>query len=90
MNLAEKPQKDIYSFIGVLTIKGDKEEKESLGVDNTLWSNTVVASGTIVGLVIYTGSETRSVMNTSISFTYFLYPLFYLKKAILFILFSLF
>jgi len=27
--------------------------------------NTVVASGTVVGLVLYTGKETRSVMNTS-------------------------
>lgn len=34
-------------------------------VDNTLWSNTVVASGIALGVVIYTGSETRSVMNTS-------------------------
>jgi phospholipid-translocating ATPase len=36
-----------------------------LTVENTLWSNTVVASGPVVGLVIYTGSETRSVMNSS-------------------------
>ena len=38
---------------------------ESLSVENTIWSNTVIASGTVVGLVIYTGRETRSVMNTS-------------------------
>ena len=30
-----------------------------------MWNNTVLASGTIIGLVVYTGSETRSVMNTT-------------------------
>ena len=39
--------------------------EEPLGVENTLWANTVLASGTAVGVVVYTGSETRSVMNTS-------------------------
>lgn len=40
-------------------------EDEGLTVENTLWANTVVASGTAVGIVIYTGAETRSVMNNS-------------------------
>lgn len=39
--------------------------EDSLSVENTLWANTVVASGTALGVVIYTGRETRSVMNTS-------------------------
>lgn len=39
--------------------------EDPLGVENTLWANTVLASGTAVGVVIYTGRETRSVMNTS-------------------------
>lgn len=30
-----------------------------------LWANTVVASGRVIGLIVYTGKETRSVMNTS-------------------------
>lgn len=30
-----------------------------------LWANTVLASGTATGVVLYTGNETRSVMNTS-------------------------
>lgn len=34
-------------------------------MENTLWANTVVASGTAIGIVIYTGAETRSVMNNS-------------------------
>ena len=43
----------------------ETQTEESLNIENTLWANTVVASGTAVGLVIYTGPETRSVMNTS-------------------------
>ena len=39
--------------------------EESLNVENTMWANTVVASGTACGMVIYTGNHTRSVMNTS-------------------------
>ena len=34
-------------------------------MENTLWANTVLASGSAVGVVIYTGSDTRSVMNTT-------------------------
>lgn len=34
-------------------------------MENTLWANTVVAAGTATGIVIYTGCETRSVMNNS-------------------------
>ncbi|KAL0567572.1 putative aminophospholipid-translocase, partial [Marasmius crinis-equi] len=36
-----------------------------LSVENVLWSNTVLAAGSAVGLVVYTGPETRAVMNTS-------------------------
>lgn len=36
-----------------------------LTVENVLWSNSVLAAGSAVGFVIYTGSETRAVMNTS-------------------------
>lgn len=63
---AEKPKKDIYSFIGNFTkMDTTGKEVESISVENTLWSNTVIASGTVIGLVMYTGRETRSVMNTS-------------------------
>eukprot|EP01122_Echinamoeba_exundans_P012832 TRINITY_DN5485_c0_g1_i1.p1 TRINITY_DN5485_c0_g1~~TRINITY_DN5485_c0_g1_i1.p1 ORF type:complete len:1142 (+),score=257.53 TRINITY_DN5485_c0_g1_i1:61-3486(+) len=67
----EKPKKDIYNFVGNFTrIQGDgmrdsRNIVEPLSVENTIWMNTVVASGTVIGLVIYTGKETRSVMNTS-------------------------
>ena len=55
----EKPQKDIHSFIGKLTVH-DPDSEESLSIENTMWANTVVASGTATGLVIYTGPECRS------------------------------
>ncbi len=33
-------------------------------MENTLWSNTVLAStGYILGMIVYTGRETRSMMN---------------------------
>ncbi|XP_054549956.1 probable phospholipid-transporting ATPase IIB isoform X2 [Talpa occidentalis] len=63
---AQKPQLDIHSFEGTFTREdSDPPVHESLGVENTLWASTVVASGTVIGVVIYTGKETRSVMNTS-------------------------
>ncbi|KAL3319475.1 hypothetical protein Ciccas_001840 [Cichlidogyrus casuarinus] len=36
-----------------------------LGVEHTMWANTVLAAGSAIGLVVYTGSETRAVMNSS-------------------------
>ncbi|XP_072267653.1 probable phospholipid-transporting ATPase IIB isoform X2 [Pyxicephalus adspersus] len=63
---AQKPQLDIHSFEGNFTREDtDPAIHESLGIENTLWASTVVASGTVIGVVIYTGKETRSVMNTS-------------------------
>jgi len=38
---------------------------EPLSVENVLWANTVLASGSAIGFVVYTGPETRAVMNTS-------------------------
>ena len=54
-------------FIGKVTnhsASGGHEE-EPLSIENTVWANTVIASGTAVGLVIYTGPECRAVMNNS-------------------------
>lgn len=36
-----------------------------MGVDNTLWANAAIASGSALGVVVYTGQETRSLMNHS-------------------------
>lgn len=60
--IASPPKKDIHSFLGNITLHGNPV---GLSVDNTLWANTVLASGTAVGCVIYTGTETRQAMNTS-------------------------
>ncbi|PIK43027.1 putative phospholipid-transporting ATPase IIA [Apostichopus japonicus] len=63
---AEEPQKNIHEFVGQFTLMNDGvATKYGLGIENTLWANTVVASGRALGLVVYTGRETRSVMNTS-------------------------
>lgn len=57
---ADSPHKDIYSFVGTIT------EEVSLPLDyqNVLWMNTVLASNQAICVCIYTGSETRAVMNT--------------------------
>lgn len=43
----------------------DTNTEESLGVENTVWAGTVVASGRLLGVLVYTGTETRAVMNNS-------------------------
>ena len=59
---AAPPHKDIHSFIGKLSVDS---HTEALGVEHTLWMNTVVAGTPILGMIIYTGPETRAVLNTS-------------------------
>ncbi|OWB70572.1 hypothetical protein B5S31_g250 [[Candida] boidinii] len=59
---ASAPNKHIHSFLGKLTY-GDQDT--GLTIDNTMWANTVLASGTAIGCVIYTGKDTRQSMNTS-------------------------
>eukprot|EP01133_Synstelium_polycarpum_P015140 gene15140-17919_t len=66
---AEQPKKDIYSFIGNMTKSDSSGETESISVENTLWANTVIASGNVIGCAVYTGRESRCVMNTSIPST---------------------
>uniref|UniRef100_A0A452VJG0 Phospholipid-transporting ATPase n=1 Tax=Ursus maritimus TaxID=29073 RepID=A0A452VJG0_URSMA len=63
---AEEPNIDIHNFVGTFTREdSDPSISESLSIENTLWAGTVIASGTVVGVVLYTGRELRSVMNTS-------------------------
>lgn len=52
---------DIYDFLGSFS---SDAKKESLNLDNTAWANTVVAAGSMVALVVFTGRETRSKMNS--------------------------
>ncbi|KAI5476520.1 phospholipid-translocating ATPase, partial [Pseudohyphozyma bogoriensis] len=79
---ADPPTKDIHTFVGTITLKrlpgagaGQEEEEEGEGeaipvepltAENMLWANTVLAAGSCVGMVVYTGTETRAVMNTSV------------------------
>lgn len=44
----------------------DVEVHDALSLENTLWSNTVLASQKVIALVIYTGKETRAQMNSAI------------------------
>ena len=58
---AEPPSLSIHEFNGVISWKED----QPLTVENVLWSGTVLATGEAICCVIYTGSDTRMVMNTS-------------------------
>ncbi len=57
----------LYSLVSFLFHQspGSETKEDPLVVENTLWANTVLASGCAVGVVIYTGADTRSVMNTT-------------------------
>jgi phospholipid-translocating ATPase len=58
------PNDKIYDFKGKMEDKSTLQE-EALSLENTLWANTVLAStGYILGLVLYTGVETRAQMNS--------------------------
>ncbi len=63
----EPPSKLIYNFEGVINYQNeqDRMKKEPLNLENTMWASTVVASEKIIGIVIYTGKETRARMNSS-------------------------
>ncbi|KAG6820583.1 hypothetical protein H0H93_014810 [Arthromyces matolae] len=71
---ADSPMKDIHAFIGTFTLNHPPQVDGSstaspsvspLTVENVLWANTVLAAGSAIGMIVYTGSETRAVMNTS-------------------------
>ncbi|KAJ1882825.1 putative aminophospholipid-translocase [Coemansia sp. RSA 486] len=66
---ADAPHKNIYDFVGTLSVtQGPSQEglpvTVPLAVENTMWANTTLASGSAVGFVVYTGSDTRAAMNT--------------------------
>ncbi|KIJ61190.1 hypothetical protein HYDPIDRAFT_138015 [Hydnomerulius pinastri MD-312] len=69
---ADAPIKDIHNFVGTLTVHSSPSHSppsvptvEPLTAENVLWANTVLAAGSAIGFVVYTGAETRAVMNTS-------------------------
>lgn len=55
------PSENIYLFNGVFITE---THRESLSLENVIWANTVLATGTLLGLVIYSGKETRMSMNS--------------------------
>lgn len=72
--IVDKPDKDIYNFVGNIRWSqrnasfhhgAVEEQVDALNVENTLWANTVLANGSALVMVIYTGRDTRAVMNTS-------------------------
>lgn len=64
-----RPTKSIHTFEGKLIHhQGSASTKTvPLSVDQTLWANTVLASGLAVGIVVYTGVETRLQLNTTMT-----------------------
>jgi phospholipid-translocating ATPase len=64
--LCEQPHINIYSFIGQFSCVANDLEPivEPLTLESTLWASTVLASGSCIGLVVYTGADTRSSMNS--------------------------
>jgi phospholipid-translocating ATPase len=64
---AEPPMKEIHRFNGKLIQSSmDPPQEYGVGIDNIMWANTVLASGPyIVGVVVYTGIQTRQAQNTS-------------------------
>eukprot|EP00347_Sterkiella_histriomuscorum_P020592 403337222 len=67
----EGPTNLIYEFAGIFQNKVIGQEiKEPLSLENTLWAETVLASqGYVIGIVAYTGRQTRSQMNQKLPTT---------------------
>ena len=63
--VADAPNDKIYEFLGQYkSFTAISYETEGLGLENTIWANTVLASpGYSLGMVIHTGIETRMAMN---------------------------
>src|SRR5690242_5340909 len=80
--VAGKPDRKVNEFYGTVELQPkrqrqyDPHDSESshieevqsapLGIDNTLWANTVVASScSLLAVVVYTGPQTRQALSTS-------------------------
>lgn len=65
-----EPTKSIHTFAGRLTYRASQSDQAQaqtfpLTIDQTLWANTVLALGLAIGMIIYTGYETRQLLNTT-------------------------
>lgn len=73
--IVSNPTKSIHHFTGKLIYHPPQQvgsaspipnnETFALTIDQTLWANTVLALGTAIGIIIYTGIETRQLLNTT-------------------------
>lgn len=73
--IVSNPTKSIHHFTGKLVFHDTQQvgsaspvsnnETFPLTIDQTLWANTVLALGTAIGIIIYTGIETRQLLNSS-------------------------
>lgn len=64
---AKPPIVNIYEFEGLFEIPetGDKPKVvEPLGLENTMWASTILTTGSVLALVLYTGYELRIIMNS--------------------------
>lgn len=64
------PTKSIHNFNGKLVhhpqgYGNANSDSFPLSIDQTMWANTVLATGSAIGIVIYTGVETRQLLNTT-------------------------
>lgn len=58
----EQPKSDIYEFSGRAILNGTAN---AIGVESTVWCDAVLANGSIIGVVAYTGTDTRSAQNAA-------------------------
>lgn len=71
--IINKPIKSIHNFNGRLIHHPQGYDNSSsfdnetypLSIDQTMWANTVLASGSAIGMIVYTGVETRQQLNTT-------------------------
>jgi phospholipid-translocating ATPase len=64
-SLGSGEERDEEHDLGDQGANSSSHPVEPLTAENMLWANTVLAAGTAVGAIVYTGRETRAVMNTS-------------------------
>lgn len=52
------PNELIYEFAGAFVSEATGT-REAITLENTLWANTVLATGKVLGLIVFTGKETK-------------------------------
>jgi len=48
----QPPSSDIYEFMGVFK---SLNNQEPLSLENSLWANTIITSGKVLGLILFSG-----------------------------------